>query len=132
MFKLVQTNFKNWTSLCFLLPLAFTLYYQLTVYSVVLFLVVFSSFMYHSTGDYRYRFLDQASAYLLIACNFYYAWRGDFNLSSFLTILFFIIFSLYFKFKKVNDEKEYIYNHGYWHIMSSFTAIYCLVIYLLG
>lgn len=129
--ELVKVNFKNWTSLCFLLPLALALYYGLYIYSVVLALVVFSSFMYHSTGDYRYRFLDHLSAYLLIACSLFYGWLGNFSFATFATLVFFIVCSLYFKFKKPRNEREYIYNHGYWHIVSSFITIYCVVTYLL-
>ncbi len=125
-------KFKNWTNLCFLLPLALAFYYSLHVYIVVLALVVFSSFMYHQTGHFQFRFLDHFCAYLLVACNLFYVWTGNFSYSSIALVLFFIIFALYFKFRKVKDEKDYIYNHGYWHIMSSFTTVYCLLTYLLG
>lgn len=124
-------KFKNWTNICFLLPLGLAFYYELHIYTAILALVVFISFMYHQTGDYRFRFLDHFIAYVLIASNLFYVWKGDFNFSAIGTVIFFTFFALYFKFKKVTDEKEYIHNHGYWHIISSFVTVYCLMNYVL-
>jgi len=125
-------NFKNWTNVCFLLPLGLAVYYGLPIYGAVLFLVVFSSFVYHSTGHYIFKTLDYVSAYLLILANLYYAWKGNFDYATVAMMLFFIAFSLYFKFKKVRNERDYIYNHGYWHIISSFITVFVLVTFLLG
>ena len=124
-------KFKELTNLFFIIPLILTLSYGLYFYGLILFAVIVNSFLFHYYNEKRFIYSDMFFAYSLMICNLFYAWKGGFNYPYFLLAILFAIIALYLESRKIKTKKEYNFNHGDWHIISSIITTLCIFSFVL-
>ena len=120
---------KVWSNLFYLIPLGFSLYYQIFIQSFLIFSSFIFSILFHINDEKKFVVFDYLFPFLLIFYNIYLCYLSEFKRPYFGIALFFVVVSLYFYFK--TDKKTYELNHSLWHFFSAVITVFCILAYSL-
>jgi len=115
---------KVWSNAFFLVPLLFSLYFGLYVYSILLFLAIIFSTVYHLSNEKKFEFIDQVFAYVIIAYNLYLCYLSDFKQPYFTFAVLFVAIGVYFLYIKKKDDYE-------WHLSCAMISLCCILAYVM-
>ncbi len=121
-----RKNFIIWTLLAFLVPLYYSVIWQVYLQSAVLIAVIISSIPYHIYDSKVFIEEDKLSAWALVLVNTLLIVLGGFTLPYSALALLFAMTAFYFY--KVNNTG---YSHGYWHVVSAAVSLFSLMTYYL-
>lgn len=108
----------------FIIPLAFSFYFQIYFHAFLIFLVILTSIFYHLSNEKNFRLLDPFTSYALIAGNFYLCFIFKFNPTYFLPATIAVFLGFYFFFKA--QKENYNLNHGLWHFFCAVITLFCI------
>jgi hypothetical protein len=117
-----------WSHLFFVVPLIIALSYQLYLYSLIIILVIVTSFFYHLRPRSQWHMVDRIAALTLISSNFVLFIVTSFYSPYFAAAMFFTVVGFYYFFKAIN-HKHYLY-HTYWHLYSAIITVCSVIGYL--
>ena len=115
---------KVWSNAFFIIPFLLSFFQHLFLYSLLIFMVMFFSALYHLWDEKRFNIPDKVSAYLLISYNLYLLYLSNFRQPYSTLAFLFVFIAFYFFFVKKKDDWE-------WHIASSIITIFCIFAYSL-
>jgi hypothetical protein len=111
---------KVWSNIFFLIPIGISIYYQIYLYSVLIFGVFLFSTLYHYSNETKYYKIDKSFAILLISYNLYLCYISKFIFPYFYIAIIFVIVGLYYLYIKKIDDWQ-------WHISSVIITLLCLL-----
>src|SRR5436190_1185016 len=117
-----------WSHLFFVIPLILAFSYHLYLYSLVIVLVIVTSFFYHLRPRSEWHALDKVAALTLISGNFVLFVITNIYSAYFVAAMLFAVIAFYYLFKAVS-HKHYLY-HAYWHLYSAIITFCAVVGYI--
>ncbi len=119
------TYFTTLSNITFLFPIFLTLYFGIYWETIILFLAMTISFLYHASGEKELSKTDLFFAYTIIISNFYMGYMTQFQGRYLWIGIGLIALGTLFYFKAL--RKEYHFNHSIWHIACAL-GVACLII----
>jgi len=111
------------SNLAFIIPFGIALYCQLYVHSILIFLVLLFSSLYHFSNEKRFKVFDYIFASSLIVYNLYLQYLTGFASPYSILAFFFVLIGFYFFFYKKDG-------HYIWHISAAIITSFCLLAYI--
>lgn len=119
--NLKHNSFAVISNIFFVVPFVLTVIRSDLTYSLLIFLVIISSVLYHAKNKLEYLILDSVMAVILIIRNIYSFYTSVFLSAYFITALVFVFIGFWFYYKS-NKEKGGL-NHSLWHLSSSIITL---------